>query len=186
MRRASTILLVMLAMAAWPSVAAATPAPGPATQSDKAPSDADRQQAVSRAGVMSGPGGPHLHSSYNTNKCLDVYRATGPQIQVYDCHAGGNQKWTFLGYSDGTFDLFTVYNGAYMCLDGFQSQGYQMIWYACDRSSDQRFRRIGSQFEFVLESIDHPGLCVDVMNATGPPVALWPCHYGPNQIWLWP
>jgi hypothetical protein len=188
-RSASVFLTALLALVTVPAAAAAKPPPSPAEpgQATQAPSDAERQRVVDQPQLMTGPNGPHMHSAFNVNKCLDVYYGTGPWVQVYDCHGGANQQWYVFTYVDTTVDVFTVASdGRYMCLDGYAGQGIQMIWYTCDGSTDQRFERVGSTYEFALRSVDHPGLCVDVANLTGPPVVLWPCHYNGNQVWIWP
>jgi endo-1,4-beta-xylanase len=73
-------------------------------------------------------------------KCLDVApnAAAGTRVQIWDCHGGANQQWTF--NSNGT--ISSAQTG--LCLDvngGASANGSAVIVWNCHGGTNQRWSR---------------------------------------------
>ena len=100
-----------------------------------------------------------------SGRCVDVPGSTstnGTQMQLWDCHGGANQRWTY------TANRQLTVNGN-KCLDANGQAGQQ--W------------NLGSNGAITgVQS----GLCLDAVGtgtANGTRIQLYSCHGGSNQQW---
>ncbi|GAA2153784.1 MULTISPECIES: RICIN domain-containing protein [Glycomyces] len=124
-----------------------------------------------------------LHS-VSANRCLDVPNsatATGTQVQIWDCHGGANQLWTYTAAKE-----LTVYaDGNKRCLDasgGGTANGTPAIIWTCHGGANQQWNRNADGSITNAAS----GLCLDVSGqgtANGTKVHLWSCTGASNQKW---
>lgn len=116
-----------------------------------------------------------------SGRCIDVPNtstANGTQVQLWDCHGGTNQRWT---YTAGR--QLTVYGNK--CLDASgqgTSNGTAVIIWDCNGQANQQWNLNSNGSVTGVQS----GLCLDASgNATanGTRIQLWSCHGGTNQQW---
>jgi poly(3-hydroxybutyrate) depolymerase len=114
-----------------------------------------------------------------SGRCVDVPGATatnGTQVQLWDCHAGTNQRWTYT-----TNRQLTVYGNK--CLDGNgTSNGTTVVIWDCNGQANQQWN-LGS--DGTITGVQS-GLCLDASGAgaaNGTRIQLWSCHSGSNQRW---
>ncbi|MGI5240619.1 ricin-type beta-trefoil lectin domain protein [Dactylosporangium sp. CA-139066] len=116
-----------------------------------------------------------------SGRCLDVPGSSttnGAQVQLWDCHGGSNQRWT---YTAGR--QLTVYGNK--CLDASgqgTSNGTAAVIWDCNGQSNQQWNVNANGTITGVQS----GLCLDVSGAAtanGTKVQLWSCHGGSNQQW---
>ncbi|WP_156925970.1 lectin [Glycomyces arizonensis] len=122
--------------------------------------------------------------SVSAAKCLDVpgqSTENGTQLQIWDCHGGSNQSWTYTDAGE-----LTVYSGgSQKCLDaegGGSSAGTPVIIWSCHGGANQQWS-LGADGTFTSAQ---SGLCLDVeeaATANGTAVILWTCNGGANQRW---
>ncbi len=122
-----------------------------------------------------------LIAGTQSGRCLDVAgaaTANGTQIQLWDCHGGANQRWT---YSAGK--QLTVYGNK--CLDAYgqgTANGTRVIIWDCNGQANQQWNLNANGTVSSVQS----GLCVDAAGygtANGTLIHLWACHGGTNQQW---
>jgi hypothetical protein len=116
-----------------------------------------------------------------SGRCLDVPNATttnGTQLQLWDCHGGTNQRWTYTSSKQ-----FTVYGNK--CLDANgqgTANGTAVIIWDCNGQANQQWN-INSNGTIVgVQS----GRCLDAYGAgtaNGTKIIIWDCHGGSNQQW---
>ncbi|MET9497897.1 endo-1,4-beta-xylanase [Streptomyces sp. NPDC006552] len=114
-----------------------------------------------------------------SGRCLDVSGAStadGAQVQLWDCHGGGNQQWTYTAAGE-----FRVYGNK--CLDAAGTgSGTRIQIYSCWGADNQKWR-LGSDGTVIgVQS----GLCLDTVangTANGTLIQLTPCANGANQRW---
>ncbi|GHF57973.1 endo-1,4-beta-xylanase [Streptomyces thermodiastaticus] len=112
-----------------------------------------------------------------SGRCLDVVNAgtaDGTQVQLYDCHSGTNQQWTYTDAGE-----FRIYGNK--CLDaGGTGNGTRIQIYSCWGGDNQKWR-VNSDGTIVgVQS----GLCLDAAGTgNGTPVQLYTCSYAANQRW---
>jgi hypothetical protein len=110
-----------------------------------------------------------------SGRCVDVPGATttnGTQVQLWDCHGGTNQRWT---YTAGR--QLTVYSNK--CLD---ASGSTVIIWDCNGGLNQQWN---VNTNGTITSVQS-GQCVDANGAgtaNGTRIILWSCNGGTNQQW---
>ncbi|GAA2326866.1 endo-1,4-beta-xylanase [Streptomyces cuspidosporus] len=114
-----------------------------------------------------------------SGRCLDVPNAgttDGTQLQLWDCHSGTNQQWT---YTD-TGEL-RVYGDK--CLDAAGTgNGSKVQIYSCWGGDNQKWRLNSDGSVVGVQS----GLCLDAAagaTANGTLIQLYSCSNGSNQRW---
>lgn len=116
-----------------------------------------------------------------SGRCIDVPAASttnGTQLQLWDCHGGTNQRWTYTANRQ-----LTVYGNK--CLDASgagTTNGTAVIIWDCNGQANQQWNLNSNGSITSAQS----GLCVDASgNATanGTKIQLWSCHGGTNQQW---
>jgi endo-1,4-beta-xylanase len=128
------------------------------------PTDPPTQDAGTIQGVGSG-------------RCLDVPNAStsdGTQLQLWDCHGGTNQQWTYTDAQE-----LRVYGNK--CLDAAGTgNGTKVQIYSCWGGDNQKWR-VNSDGSIVgVQS----GLCLDAAGSgNGTPIQLYSCWNGSNQRW---
>jgi hypothetical protein len=128
-----------------------------------------------------------IKSQIRDNFCIDVggwSTANGAGIQMWDCHGGGNQRWT---YNSNEQTLRVQHSGK--CLDNGGGNGVQgqkiHQWDCMPNNRNQQW--IYNSIDRSIRWAGNTGLCLDVSggsNLNGARLQLWPC--GPNnnaQIW---
>ncbi|WP_198586982.1 RICIN domain-containing protein [Glycomyces xiaoerkulensis] len=117
-------------------------------------------------------------------KCLDVpdqSSENGTQLQLWDCHGGANQQWS---YTDAG-ELSVYSGGSRKCLDaegGGTSDGTAAIIWDCHGGTNQQWNLRSDGSITAAQS----GLCLDAEGAgtvNGTQVILWACNGGSNQQW---
>ncbi|WP_217144455.1 endo-1,4-beta-xylanase [Streptomyces sp. AC627_RSS907] len=114
-----------------------------------------------------------------SGRCLDVPGTSttdGTQLQLWDCHSGTNQQWTYT-----TAGELRVYGNK--CLDAAGTgNGTKVQIYSCWGGDNQKWR-LGSDGSIVgVQS----GLCLDAVaggTANGTQIQLYSCSNGGNQRW---
>ncbi|MYS77003.1 1,4-beta-xylanase [Streptomyces sp. SID5926] len=114
-----------------------------------------------------------------SGRCLDVPDAStsdGTQLQLWDCHSGTNQQWTYTDAGE-----LRVYGDK--CLDAAGTgNGTKVQIYGCWGGDNQKWR-LGSDGSVVgVQS----GLCLDAVGggtANGTLIQLYSCSNGANQHW---
>ncbi|MEU0132949.1 endo-1,4-beta-xylanase [Streptomyces sp. NPDC006296] len=114
-----------------------------------------------------------------SGRCLDVPgtgSADGAQIQLWDCHNGTNQQWTYTG--TGELRIFGD-----TCLDAAGTgNGAKVQTYSCWGGDNQKWRLNSDGSIVGVQS----GLCLDAAAAgtsNGTPIQLYSCSNGSNQRW---
>jgi dienelactone hydrolase len=114
-----------------------------------------------------------------SGRCLDVpgsSTANGTRPQLWDCHGGTNQRWT---YTSGK--QLTVYGNK--CLDASgqgTANGTAVIIWDCNGQANQQWNLNADGTVRGVQS----GLCLDAAGtANGTTVQLWSCSAGANQRW---
>ena len=137
-----------------------------------------------------------------SGKCLDAINyGNGTAMTVFRCQFGANERWTvtvvdtvnYLGVYYAVVTFKDDYPGK--CLDAWPGHGQQMVQWACDGTTTQKFlttwyyNQFGTLqrvFPTDLESISYPGQCVDIRNwGADAAVQLWNCNGAYNQQWHW-
>jgi lysophospholipase L1-like esterase len=116
-----------------------------------------------------------------SGRCADVPGATtanGTQLQLWDCHGGGNQSWT---YTSGK--QFVVYGSK--CLDASgagTTNGTKVVIWDCTGGANQQWNVNANGTITSAQS----GLCLDASGAgtaNGTQLILWSCGGQSNQQW---
>jgi hypothetical protein len=119
-----------------------------------------------------------------SGKCVDTNDqvfANGTQEQIYTCHNGSGQEWTY--NADGEL---TVDGGAY-CLDATNygtTNGTKIQLWKCNGTTNQEWT---FSIHNAIVGIGS-GKCLDVTNygtTNGSPLQLWTCNDTTNQQWSW-
>jgi lysophospholipase L1-like esterase len=116
-----------------------------------------------------------------SGRCVDVpsfSTTNGTQVQLWDCHGGPNQQWTY--QSDKTL---TVYGNKCLDADGWGTEpGTRVTIYDCHGQPNQQWNINANG---TITGV-HSGLCLDAMyggTANNTKIILWTCNNGPNQQW---
>ncbi|WP_155370717.1 ricin-type beta-trefoil lectin domain protein [Catellatospora vulcania] len=116
-----------------------------------------------------------------SGRCIDVpgsATANGSQAQLWDCHGGTNQRWT---YTSGK--QLTVYGNK--CLDASgagTTNGTAVVIWDCHGGLNQQWNLNANGTISNVQS----GLCADATGAAtanGTKIVLWSCNSGANQQW---
>ncbi|MFE1440143.1 endo-1,4-beta-xylanase [Streptomyces sp. NPDC058739] len=114
-----------------------------------------------------------------SGRCLDVPSSSttdGTQVQLWDCHNGTNQQWTYTDAGE-----LRVYGNK--CLDAAGTgNGAKVQIYSCWGGDNQKWRLNSDGSVVGVQS----GLCLDAVGggtANGTLVQLYSCSNGNNQRW---
>ncbi|MFE9345971.1 endo-1,4-beta-xylanase [Streptomyces olivaceus] len=114
-----------------------------------------------------------------SGRCLDVpgtSTADGTQLQLWDCHGGTNQQWTYTEAGE-----FRVYGDK--CLDaGGTGNGTRVQIYSCWGGDNQKWRLDSNGSVVGVQS----GLCLDTVSGgtvNGTLIQLSSCSNGGSQSW---
>ncbi|WP_370664832.1 endo-1,4-beta-xylanase [Streptomyces sp. IBSBF 2507] len=114
-----------------------------------------------------------------SGRCLDVPDAStsdGTQLQLWDCHSGTNQQWSYTAAGE-----LRVYGDK--CLDAAGSgNGTKVQIYGCWGGDNQKWRLNSDGSIVGVQS----GLCLDAVGggtANGTLIQLYSCSNGANQRW---
>ncbi|MFF4471317.1 endo-1,4-beta-xylanase [Streptomyces sp. NPDC001599] len=114
-----------------------------------------------------------------SGRCLDVPDAStsdGTQLQLWDCHSGTNQQWTYTDAGE-----LRVYGDK--CLDAAGTgNGTKVQIYGCWGGDNQKWRLNSDGSVVGVQS----GLCLDAVGngtANGTLIQLYTCTNGSNQRW---
>lgn len=114
-----------------------------------------------------------------SGRCVDVpgsSTANGTQLQLWDCHGGTNQRWTYTASRQ-----LTVYGSK--CLDANgqgTANGTTVIIWDCNGQSNQQWNLNADGTITGVQS----GLCVDAAGTgNGAKAQLWSCTGSANQQW---
>ncbi|MER6532284.1 endo-1,4-beta-xylanase [Streptomyces sp900105755] len=114
-----------------------------------------------------------------SGRCLDVPGAgttDGTQLQLWDCHSGTNQQWTYTDAGE-----LRVYGNK--CLDAAGTgNGSRVQIYSCWGGDNQKWRLNSDGSIVGVQS----GLCLDAVSggtANGTLIQLYSCSNGNNQRW---
>ncbi|MEV0133255.1 ricin-type beta-trefoil lectin domain protein [Dactylosporangium sp. NPDC050688] len=145
----------------------------PSSPPPSSPSASNSSQPTGQSNVMIAGAG--------SGRCIDVPGSTtanGTQPQLWDCHGGTNQRWT---YTSGR--QLQVYGGK--CLDASgqgTSNGTTVVIWDCNGQANQQWNVNPNGTVTGVQS----GLCLDAIGAAtanGTKIHLWSCHGGSNQQW---
>ncbi|MGX7672457.1 ricin-type beta-trefoil lectin domain protein [Plantactinospora sp. DSM 117369] len=140
------------------------------------------QAVMTAAGPQSGSGQQNVQIvGGQSGRCLEIGGSSttnGTQAQLWDCHGGTNQRWTYTAGKQ-----LTVYGNK--CLDangqGTANGTLAIIW-DCNGQVNQQWNVNADGTVTGAQS----GLCLDASGsgtANGTKVHLWACHGGTNQQW---
>lgn len=116
-----------------------------------------------------------------SGRCIDVpgfSTSNGTQLQLWDCHGGTNQRWTYTANRQ-----LMVYGNK--CLDASgqgTGNGTAVIIWDCNGQVNQQWNLNANGSITGVQS----GLCLDAGGAgtaNGTLIQLWSCHGGSNQQW---
>ena len=114
-----------------------------------------------------------------SGRCLDVPgtgAGDGTQLQLWDCHGGTNQQWTYTDAGE------LRVNGS-KCLDAAGTgNGSKVQIYSCWGGDNQKWRLNSDGSIVGVQS----GLCLDAVSggtANGTLIQLYSCSNGSNQRW---
>ncbi|CAL9652216.1 Endo-1,4-beta-xylanase A [Streptomyces sp. enrichment culture] len=114
-----------------------------------------------------------------SGRCLDVPSGSttdGTQVQLWDCHNGTNQQWTYTDAGE-----LRVYGNK--CLDAAGTgNGTKVQIYSCWGGDNQKWRLNSDGSVVGVQS----GLCLDAVGggtANGTLIQLYSCSNGNNQRW---
>ncbi|WP_020524110.1 ricin-type beta-trefoil lectin domain protein [Catelliglobosispora koreensis] len=116
-----------------------------------------------------------------SGRCVDVAganTANGSGIQLWDCHSGTNQRFTYTASKQ-----LMVYGNK--CLDASgqgTSNGTRVVIWDCNGQANQQWNLNANGTITGVQS----GLCFDASGygtANGTLIHLWACHGGTNQQW---
>jgi poly(3-hydroxybutyrate) depolymerase len=116
-----------------------------------------------------------------SGRCVDVSGSSttnGTQVQLWDCHGGTNQRWTYTANRQ-----WMAYGNK--CLDASgqgTSNGTAVIIWDCNGRANQQWNINANGTITGVQS----GLCLDASGpatANGTRIQLWSCNGGSNQQW---
>ncbi|MEU9520644.1 endo-1,4-beta-xylanase [Streptomyces sp. NPDC048224] len=135
--------------------------------------------ALNGGGTSEPPADGTSIKGVGSGRCLDVPNAVttdGTQLQLWDCHSGTNQQWTYTDAGE-----FRVYGNK--CLDAAGTgNGSKVQIYSCWGGDNQKWRLNSDGTVVGVQS----GLCLDAVGsgtANGTLLQLYSCSNGNNQRW---
>jgi hypothetical protein len=114
-----------------------------------------------------------------SGRCVDVpgsSTSNGTQVQLWDCHGGTNQRWSYTASRQ-----WTVYGNKCLAANG-TSNGAAVVIGDCNGQVGQQWN---VNTNGTITSVQS-GLCVDAngaASANGTKIILWSCNGGANQQW---
>ncbi|WP_345540446.1 ricin-type beta-trefoil lectin domain protein [Phytohabitans rumicis] len=114
-----------------------------------------------------------------SGRCVDVpgsSTSNGTQVQLWDCHGGTNQRWSYTASRQ-----WTVYGNKCLAANG-TSNGAAVVIGDCGGQASQQWSLNSNGTVTSVQS----GLCVDAngaATANGTRIILWSCNGGANQQW---
>ncbi|MFD7703324.1 endo-1,4-beta-xylanase [Streptomyces caelestis] len=129
-------------------------------------------------GSTTPPGDGNTLKGVGSGRCLDVSgnsTTDGTQVQLWDCHNGTNQQWTYTDAGE-----LRVYGNK--CLDAAGTgNGAKVQIYSCWGGDNQKWRLNSDGSVVGVQS----GLCLDAAGGTanGTLIQLYSCSNGSNQRW---
>lgn len=132
------------------------------------------------------PPTPAAGSLVNTSsgRCLDVPGASttnGTQVQLWDCHGGTNQRWTYTSSKQ-----LTVYGNKCLGASGRgTANGIAVVIWDCDGDANQQWNINANGTITGVQS----GRCLDAVGAAtanGTRIQLYACTAAANQQWSGP
>jgi hypothetical protein len=114
-----------------------------------------------------------------SGRCIDVPNSStsnGTQAQLWDCHGGTNQRWTY-----NASRQLTVYGNKCLAANG-TSNGAAVVIGDCGSQASQQWNLNSNSTITSVQS----GLCVDAngaATANGTRIIVWSCNGGANQQW---
>ncbi|MCP2328734.1 hypothetical protein HDA40_007241 [Hamadaea flava] len=141
------------------------------------------RSVMTSAGVQPDGGGQQnvMIVGNASSRCVDVPSATtanGTQVQLWDCHGGSNQRWTYTSSKQ-----LMVYGNK--CLDANgqgTADGTSAIIWDCNGQANQQWNVNADGTITGVQS----GKCLDAggaATANGTKIQLWSCTGGNNQKW---
>jgi endo-1,4-beta-xylanase len=137
--------------------------------------------ALNAGGGGGGGGTTGVLRSTGANRCLDVpgsSTSNGTQLQLWDCHSGTNQQWTYTASKQ-----LTVYGSKCLGASGRgTANGTAVVIWDCDGDSNQQWNFNSNGTVTGVQS----GLCLDTVSsgsANGTKIQLWACSGGASQQW---
>ncbi|WP_369193901.1 endo-1,4-beta-xylanase [Streptomyces djakartensis] len=145
----------------------------------KKPAYAAVLNALNGGSTTPPPAGSGQIRNAASGRCLDVPGTSttdGTQLQLWDCHSGTNQQWTYTDAGE-----LRVYGNK--CLDAAgTSNGAKVQIYGCWGGDNQKWRLASDGSIVGVQS----GLCLDAVSAgtaNGTLIQLYSCSNGGNQRW---
>ncbi|MFM9590446.1 endo-1,4-beta-xylanase [Streptomyces scabiei] len=135
--------------------------------------------ALNGGGTPTPPADARPVKGVGSGRCLDVPGSSttdGTQVQLYDCHTGTNQQWTYTAAGE-----LRVYGNK--CLDAAGTgNGTRVQIYGCWGGDNQKWRLNSDGTVVGVQS----GLCLDTASggtANGTLIQLSSCSGGNSQRW---
>ncbi|MEU3894798.1 endo-1,4-beta-xylanase [Streptomyces sp. NPDC045251] len=135
--------------------------------------------ALNGGGSTTPPADAGQIKGVGSGRCLDVPDAVttdGTQLQLWDCHSGSNQQWTYTDAGE-----LRVYGDK--CLDAAGTgNGAKVQIYSCWGGDNQKWRLNSDGSIVGVQS----GFCLDAVGAgtaNGTLIQLYSCSNGSNQRW---
>ena len=140
------------------------------------------RSVMASAGIASGSSQQNVQIvGGQSGRCVDVPNSSttnGTRVQLWDCHGGTNQRWTYTASRQ-----LTVFGTK--CLDANgqgTTNGTAAIIWDCNGQANQQWNVNANGTITGAQS----GLCLDASGsgtANGTLLHLWACHGGANQQW---
>ena len=117
-----------------------------------------------------------------SGRCVDVPGSSttnGTQLQLWDCHGGANQRWTYTAEQAA--------DGVRQQVPGRQRAGHgQRHRRRSSGTATGRPTSSGTSTPTAPSPASNPGMCLDANGAgtaNGTKIILWDCNGGANQRW---
>jgi hypothetical protein len=119
-----------------------------------------------------------------SGRCVDINNsstANGTQAQLWDCHSGANQSWTYTAAKQ-----LKIFGSK--CLDAYgqgTANGTKVVIWDCNGQVNQQW---AVNADGTIRGVQS-GLCLDASGAAtgnGTKIILWACGSADNQRWTFP
>lgn len=122
--------------------------------------------------------------------CLDVWYeslADNAHVVQHNCHFGLNQQWDLENMGNQQYRIRAAHSGKCLDVAAAGDVGTPIVQRTCDNGPSQMWSlEHTNELAFALKSISAER-CLDVEHSSleSPArVLIYPCHYGPNQQWV--